>query len=246
MPSTKNVPLGVNLLAKCFGSCCQLASSEKFYKTSVLILTFISYMAYHLSRRPLSVVKNVLNRNCSSLVPPAGSSMANDSNWCNWEPFDGDDANTWLGALDSAYLVSYALFMYVSGFVAERCHLRYFIALGMIGSALLTYIFGLAYYYDIHSIWFFAIVQIISGALQTTGWPATFACVGHWFGPNSSRGIIFGIWNSHAFVGNILGAAIAGAYVDRNWGDSFMVPAIITAGCGFLMWLFLAPCTGKV
>lgn len=94
----------------------------------------------------------------------------------------------------------------------------------------------------LHRMWYFAIVQVVGGALQTTGWPATVACVAHWFPPKKSRGVIFGLWNSHTNLGNILGAAIAGAFVQYNWGLSFIVPGIIIAAAGFIMFIFLAPC----
>ncbi|XP_034140953.1 glucose-6-phosphate exchanger SLC37A2-like, partial [Drosophila guanche] len=71
-------------------------------------------------------------------------------------------------------------------------------------------------------------------------WPAVVACIGHWF-HKSSRGVIFGLWNSHTSIGNILGAIIAGAFVEYNWGLSFIVPGVIMAVAGFLVFLFLTP-----
>lgn len=41
------------------------------YKYSVLVLTFITYAAYHASRKPISVVKIVLYQNCSEVTTPA-------------------------------------------------------------------------------------------------------------------------------------------------------------------------------
>lgn len=52
-------------------------------------------------------------------------------------------------------------------------------------------------------------------------------------------GLIFGIWNSHTSIGNILGTLIAGYYVESNWGNSFIVPGLIMALMGFLVFLFL-------
>uniref|UniRef100_A0A2H1WDP7 SFRICE_012655 n=1 Tax=Spodoptera frugiperda TaxID=7108 RepID=A0A2H1WDP7_SPOFR len=84
------------------------------YQGSVLVLTFFTYMTYHLTRKPISVVKSVLHQNCSALVPPPGTDP-NDDQWCNWAPFNTADANTLLGTLDSAFLFSYAGAMFVSG-----------------------------------------------------------------------------------------------------------------------------------
>lgn len=54
-----------------------------------------------------------------------------------------------------------------------------------------------------------------------------------------SLGIIFGLWNSHTSMGNILGSLIAGEYVEGDWSLSFIVPGILIAGMGFVTFLFL-------
>lgn len=234
------VPLGIRFCQFYLPSC-KAVSKPAQYKILVLILTYLAYTSYHLSRRPLSVVKTVLVHNCSYVIPKAGQNTSN-IHWCDWKPFDEDNAKSLLGFLDSCFLISYAIFMFVSGFIAERCHIRYFLSFGMILSGIFTYAFGMAYYYQIHNIYFFAIVQIFGGAFQTTGWPAVVASVGNWFGPKSSRGLIFGIWNSHTNLGNILGALIAGAFVEISWGLSFMIPGLIIALVGFIHFLFLVPC----
>jgi len=140
--------------------------------------------------------------------------------------------------LDSAFLFSYAIAMFASGFVAERVSLRYFLSMGMILTGVFTYMFGIARTSNIHSLWYFVIVQIFAGIFQTTGWPGVVALVGRWFG-KSKRGLIFGIWNSHTSIGNILGTLIAAHYVETDWALSFVVPGIIIAAIGFLLFLFL-------
>lgn len=128
--------------------------------------------------------------------------------------------------------------MFVSGFVAERVSLRYFLTFGMLLSAIFTYLFGLAKVYDIHSFWYFVFVQAMAGMFQTTGWPGVVTIVGRWFG-KSKRGLIFGIWNSHTSIGNILGAFVAGYYVERDWSMSFIMPAFIMGIIAFILFLFL-------
>ena len=79
-----SAPVGVKLL-KLTGS--PLFESRTFYKVSVLFLTFLSYASYHLSRRPPSVVKSILNKNCTGLPIPSGVNVtgANVETWCDWE-----------------------------------------------------------------------------------------------------------------------------------------------------------------
>lgn len=128
--------------------------------------------------------------------------------------------------------------MFISGFIAERVSLRYFLAFGMLFTAIFTYAFGLAKIYDIHSMWYFIAVQALAGIFQTTGWPSVVAVVGRWFG-KSKRGLIFGVWNSHTSIGNILGTLIAAKYVERDWSMSFIMPALVMGVCGFILFLFL-------
>lgn len=47
-------------------------------------------------------------------------------------------------------------------------------------------------------------LKIFSGIFQTTGWPGVVTVVGNWFG-EGKRGLIYGIWNSHTSIGNIVG-----------------------------------------
>jgi len=130
--------------------------------------------------------------------------------------------------------------MYINGAIAERSNLRYFLMIGMICAGVCNSLFGIAYYLKIHSIYYFYAVQVVTGLAQSTGWPGVLGTVGHWFGP-SKRGLIFGIWNAHTNVGNIAGAAVAGVFVDYDWGLSFIVPGIIIASVGLFVFLVLVP-----
>ncbi|KAL5289094.1 SLC37A1 family protein [Megaselia abdita] len=237
--SNSMLPCGVQFIQYLASKCCPLLSFRKdiILKSLVLILTYVAYMCYHMTRKPISVVKSVLHRNCSGLIPPDDIS-ANDTTWCDFQPFDTDDASKLFGALDSAFLFSYAIAMFMSGYVAERVSLRYFLSFGMILSGIFTYLFGIAKPSNIHNLWYFIIVQALAGICQTTGWPGVVTVVGRWFG-KSKRGLIFGIWNSHTSIGNILGSLIAAYYVEKDWSLSFIYPGIIMAVVGFILFLFL-------
>jgi len=213
------------------------ALRRELYKFSILVLTFLAYTSYHLSRKPISIVKNShVFLDCEH---------ANVTGTCtSWiEQIDGKtekEAKTYLGLLDTTYLFSYAFFMFGSGFVAERVDLRYFLSLGMIFSGLTTSLFGFAFPFSIHSLWYLLFIQIVTGMFQATGWPGVVSVMANWFG-KGRRGLIMGLWNSHTSLGNILGSLIAGAYVKHNWGMSFTVPGMIIAGMGFIIFLFMVP-----
>lgn len=205
-----------------------------------------------MGRRPLSVVKNVLYRNCtatpdhvdSSLTSQhlSGLSSVDDNPTCSsWAPFDdGHTANQLLAYLDTAFLIAYAVIMFPSGYLAERIDLRYFITFGSAMSGLSLIAFGLAYPLALHSMAYFVIVQIISGAAQSTAWPILVTCISNWFDA-SNRGLVYGIWNSHTSIGNIVGVSLAGLYVERDWSLSFIVPGALMIVVGLMLFLFLAP-----
>ena len=71
-----------------------------------------------------------------------------------------DEADTLLGSLDTTYLLSYAIFMFPSGMIADRLDLRYFLAGGMIGSGIITILFGVGKYLGIHSLIYFIFIQV--------------------------------------------------------------------------------------
>lgn len=240
-----SAPLGLRLVQLAFRKCCATITPETrlaWYRGFVLVSTFLAYTCYHMTRRPLSVVKSVLHQDCRYARPVASIIVTenNSETWCNWAPFDGDDAPHLFSYLDSIYLFTYAACMFASGFIAERMHLRYFLGLGMLLSALSTHVFGMGYSLGIHSFAFYFVVQLLGGAFQSTGWPSVVTSVGNWFG-KKKRGLIFGVWNAHTSVGNILGAYIAGLFVTSDWGLSFVVPAAICGLVGVFVVLFLTP-----
>uniref|UniRef100_A0A3Q3JI49 Glucose-6-phosphate exchanger SLC37A2 n=1 Tax=Monopterus albus TaxID=43700 RepID=A0A3Q3JI49_MONAL len=208
------------------------------YRSFILLLTFLFYTAYHLSRKPISIVKSELHRNCSTVIQPVELNITNNATWCDWAPFDQDNYQTLFGVLDNCFLVAYAIGMFFSGIFGERLPLRYYLSAGMLMSGLFTALFGLGFYWKIHSLWYYAVIQVMNGLVQTTGWPSVVACVGNWFG-KGKRGFIMGVWNSHTSVGNILGSLIAGVFVSTAWGMSFIVPGLIIASTGILCFLFL-------
>ncbi|XP_059176325.1 glucose-6-phosphate exchanger SLC37A2-like [Physella acuta] len=230
----------VPFLIRCLPRAVSYRHRDFAYRWGILFFTFICYTSYHLSRKPISVVKSVLHhKNCST--EPHGKNV-NTSNpyWCDWAPFNVKDYKDLLGALDLCYLFSYAVAMFLSGHIADRMNLRYYLSGGMILSGVFTVAFGLGYYYDVHTLPFYIAMQILGGIFQATGWPGVVACVGNWFG-KGKRGLIMGIWNAHTSVGNILGSVIAGAFVEDEWGMSFVVPGLIIIAVGVLVFLFLVP-----
>ncbi|NXU80838.1 G6PT2 protein, partial [Oreotrochilus melanogaster] len=225
-------------------------SRDQWYRAFIFSLTFLLYASFHLSRKPISIVKGELHKHCAALHEvELGSDKeyaaqiqlvkkTSNVSQCGWEPFDKNNYKQLLGALDYSFLCAYAIGMYLSGIIGERLPIRYYLTVGMLTSGFFTAMFGLGYFYNIHSLWFYIMAQIANGLVQTTGWPSVVTCIGNWFG-KGRRGLIMGIWNSHTSVGNILGSLIAAYWVSTCWGLSFVMPGVIVAGMGIVCFLFL-------
>ncbi|KAJ3695553.1 hypothetical protein LUZ60_000930 [Juncus effusus] len=189
-----------------------------YHQFSALLLTFLSYAAFHASRKPPSIVKSVLSSH---------------------PPFDGPRGPHRLGELDLAFLSVYSVSMFFSGHLADRTDLRKFLSLGMLLSGASTAAFGLGYWFDIQHLSFFLIIQVISGVVQSIGWPCVVAIVGNWFGKSPKRGAIMGIWNSHTSAGNIIGSILASSVLEFGWGYSFLLPGLLITITSLFVFTFL-------
>ncbi len=156
-----------------------------------------------------------------------------------WQPFNNAKiGKSLLGDLDLAFLGSYALGMFVSGHLGDRVDLRHFLTGGMLGSGTCVALFGAAYFWNIHTMGYFVVVQVIGGLLQATGWPSVVSVMANWFG-QGKRGLIMGVWNAHTSIGNIIGSLIAASMLKYGWGWSFVVPGVLMIAVGILIFLFL-------
>ncbi|GLJ46895.1 hypothetical protein SUGI_0989120 [Cryptomeria japonica] len=227
--------------------------SRRTYRYSVLFVTFIAYASYHASRKPSSIVKSVLDPESSVNSFAAASSDRSFSlleNWVfvrnlnktdsstGWAPFNEKGGTALLGEIDVAFLSVYALGMYFSGHIGDRMDLRVFLTIGMVGSGIFVALFGMGYWWNIHSFYFFLVMQMVAGLFQATGWPSVVAVVGNWFGKRK-RGLIMGIWNAHTSVGNICGSLMATSVLQYGWGWSFVLPGAVIAFAGIIVFMFL-------
>lgn len=231
--------------------------SFKTHQTIVLIVTFLAYASYHATRKTTSIVKtaldpqspdaNLLNLSWGSTYSRKPFESKRNS-WIlgnGWAPFNGSDGPILLGDLDVAFLFVYSTGMYFSGHLGDRTNLRYFLTIGMVGTGLFTAFFGVGYWSNIHFFYYYLVVQMLAGLFQSTGWPSVVAVVGNWFGKRK-RGLIMGIWNAHTSVGNITGSLVASALLKYGWGWSMVIPGLMIAFVGLVLFLLLPVSPGDV
>ncbi|KAL2633911.1 hypothetical protein R1flu_005390 [Riccia fluitans] len=271
-------PIGIRVMRKLW----QRDANLHTYRIAVLILTFVAYTCYHASRKPLSIVKSVLDfeeiggnttsversltatyyqympmNNLANRQSAVGGGFyfhhsryssnhssldatgnVSDPNSGGWAPFNQKGGKGLLGDVDLAFLASYAVGMYFAGHLGDRVDLRLFLTGGMAASGFFVALFGVGYWFQIHSLPYYIVVQVCAGLVQSSGWPSVVAVVGKWFG-KSKRGLIMGIWNAHTSVGNILGSLLAAGVLQYGWGWSFLLPGLLQICGGILIFCFL-------
>ncbi|CAA7056004.1 unnamed protein product [Microthlaspi erraticum] len=175
------------------------------------------YASFHAFRKPPSIVESVLG--------PSATSVDD-----GWAPFNGDKGTQRLCELDLAFLSSYAIGMYFVGHLGDRIDLRYFLVFGMMASGILTVVFGLGYWMDVHVLWFYMSVQIVCGFFQSIGWPCVVSVV-TWIDHGCVE-LSHVCWEHRWLV-------IASSVLDFGWGLSFALPGVVVIVSGLLVFCCL-------
>uniref|UniRef100_A0A8C2H3E8 Sugar phosphate exchanger 3 n=2 Tax=Cyprinus carpio TaxID=7962 RepID=A0A8C2H3E8_CYPCA len=192
-----------------------------YHHLLAFLLTFLSYVLLHASRKTFSNVKVSISAQWTPSALQQNGSNSSLSPGETWEEnqlfADVEEATLFLGALDSIFLFSYAVGLYISGVIGDRFNLRYVLSFGLCGSAVTEFVFGtLTEWLHFYNVYFYCILWVINGLLQSTVWPCVVAIMGNWFG-KSGRGFIFGLWSACASVGNILGAFLASSVLKYGY-----------------------------
>ncbi|KAM8974428.1 sugar phosphate exchanger 3 [Pelodytes ibericus] len=216
-------------------------SQYTHHHLAVFLLTFFSYALLHASRKSFSNVKVSIS---SQWTPSCFNStervLTPNATWYDNHLFpDADSATIFLGLLDTIFLFSYAVGLFISGIIGDRLNMRLVLTFGMCSSAITMFVFGtLTEWLHFYNKAFYCVVWIINGLLQSTGWPCVVAVMGNWFG-KSGRGFIFGLWSACASVGNILGAFLASSVLKYGYEYAFLVTASVQFAGGLIIFFGL-------
>uniref|UniRef100_A0A3B5AL20 Sugar phosphate exchanger 3 n=1 Tax=Stegastes partitus TaxID=144197 RepID=A0A3B5AL20_9TELE len=212
-----------------------LSSIFSFYSLIKTLLCLSSYVLLHASRKTFSNVK-------VSISAQWTPSIQNDSapTWEDNHLFaDEKQATLFLGALDSIFLFSYAVGLYLSGVIGDRVNLRYVLCVGLCGSAAVEFVFGtLTEWLHIYNIYLYCGLWVLNGLLQSAVWPCVVAVMGNWFG-KTGRGFVFGLWSACASVGNILGAFLASSVLKYGYEYAFLVTSVVQFAGGVVVFFGL-------
>ncbi len=118
------------------------------------------------------------------------------------------------------------------GFFADRSDARKYVAVGMLLTAGINFLFGAVANY-----WGHLLLWTLNGFVQGMGYGPCTRGLSHWYSARE-RGSIFGGWNiSHNIGGGIAGYLAAKCAEHWGWPSAFYVPGIIaTLGAIYLFW----------
>ncbi|TPP55757.1 Sugar phosphate exchanger 3 [Fasciola gigantica] len=207
----------------------------------VFLLTYVAYALLHANRKAFCNLKPTISRvwtpesqneSLPTLFPPE-----------KWNRrarlFDSDnDAAVFLGVLDSLFMFSYALGLYVSGWLGDRFSHRKVLFFGLLLSSLIIFLFGVvtewAQFYDR---FIYCILWLTNGLSQSTVWPSAVAILNSRLG--NFRGFILGTWSSCASAGNIISDLLVGLLVPFGYHYGFLVPCVVMFMFSFTLYFGL-------
>uniref|UniRef100_A0A672Z4T3 Sugar phosphate exchanger 3 n=1 Tax=Sphaeramia orbicularis TaxID=375764 RepID=A0A672Z4T3_9TELE len=222
-------------------SCCGCLSQYTHHHLVAFLLTFFSYVLLHASRKTFSNVKVSISAQWTpSVQNDSAPAFSPEEIWeSNCLFADEKQATLFLGALDSIFLFSYAVGLYLSGVIGDRVNLRYVLCFGLCGSAAVEFVFGtLTEWLHIYNIYLYCGLWVLNGLLQSAVWPCVVAVMGNWFG-KTGRGFIFGLWSACASVGNILGAFLASSVLKYGYEYAFLVTSVVQFAGGVVVFFGL-------
>lgn len=169
----------------------------RYWRFRVLYATLFGYASYYLVRKSISIA-------IKPIQDELGYTKAQ------------------LGIILTIFGLTYGVSKFINGFVGDRTNPRYFMALGLICSAIINILFGLS-----SSLIAFGIFWILNGWFQGMGWAPCSRTLVQWFSPKE-RGTKFSICNTSTSVGAAAVTFLNGYLVVKyGWRFCFFVPASI-------------------
>ena len=199
----------------------------KAYQWWAYSVTFGAYFMAHFSRKCYSTVKPQLKMEA------------------------GIEQNV-LSEMDSVFMATYALGSFISGRLGDIYRSTTVIAIGLLGSGACLFFMLLGIWFDFEGLsesfgnLFFLATYFVFGFFQSTGGPVGTAIMGNWFCDEESvanRGMIFGTWTCHQYLGDIIAAVCTAGILHFGivYWWALLIPAVCNIGWGLLCMYGLTP-----
>lgn len=175
------------------------------WRYRIFYATYIGYALYYLTRKSLTFTM-------PALMADLGFDKAQ------------------LGLLSTLLASTYGISKFISGILADKSNIRYFMAFGLLASGLVSILFGCA-----SSFYLFAIFWSLNGWFQGFGWPSCTRILTQWYS-KSERGRWWSSLSTSLNVGGAITPFIV-AYCAQAYG--WRAAMIVPGTCGILGGLFL-------
>eukprot|EP00320_Phaeocystis_rex_P006520 CAMPEP_0119056778 /NCGR_PEP_ID=MMETSP1178-20130426/1352_1 /TAXON_ID=33656 /ORGANISM="unid sp, Strain CCMP2000" /LENGTH=445 /DNA_ID=CAMNT_0007037541 /DNA_START=36 /DNA_END=1371 /DNA_ORIENTATION=- len=186
----------------------------------VFLITFLNYAMAHFSRKCYTNVK-------TDLIASGVDKII-------------------LSQMDTAFMFTYAIGSFISGRLGDMFPQNVVIGVGLLGSTLCL---GLIQFFEftdvIHAnyglgFFLFVMAQFVHGLFQSTGGPVNTSIMGNWF-PKKGRGLIFGLWTCHQYIGDIVAALATAAIINAGfaWQYALLLPGVLNGVTGVANFMFL-------
>jgi sugar phosphate permease len=186
----------------------EVAAPRRRVVVTTFVLTWVAYASYYLGRKNLSVVKTRLAT--EGITKPE------------------------MAAIDTGYLIAYALSQVLSGFLGDRIGARRLIGFGMLASAAACVVFGAS-----STALMLFVAFTANGLAQATGWPGTNKAIAD-VTTIETRGRFMGVWSTCYQVGGLVATALATWLLATfGWRQAFFAPAAWIALWGVVVLVAL-------
>ncbi len=144
-----------------------------------------------------------------------------------------------LGTAMTGLSIAYGVSKFIMGSVSDRSNPRWFMTLGLLLTATVTFAFGSipAIYGSLTAI---VVLQSLNGWFNGMGWPPSGKTMVHWWS-TKERGVTVAVWNLAHNVGGALVAKLAllGVILFGDWGAKFYFNAGVAALLAVVVALLL-------
>jgi sugar phosphate permease len=185
---------------------CAEKGSFPYWRMRMLYTMIFGYAAFYLVRQNLSMA-----------MPGMGEEFG-------YSKYD-------LGWITSVFSISYGVGKLVNGYFSDRSDARYFMAIGLFLSAIISLLMGFG-----SGLFFLILFWGLNGCFQSMGWPACARVITHWFSP-TELGSKWAICATSHQLGSMAILGLGGVLIEYfGWRSAFIVPAFVSMGFAFFLF----------
>jgi sugar phosphate permease len=186
-----------------------IAKKYKSWRIRMFLGMYVGYLMYYLTRKNISYI-------APFFINELGLTKMS------------------FGILGSTMAISYGIGKLFAGILADKCNIRTFMALGLIGSSVVNIFFGF-----LQTLPLLVLFWGINGGFQSMGFPPTAKGVVYWFSQNE-RATIWTLFSSSKMGGIALIGVIASFCIAAgDWRAVFYIPGVIGIAVGIGMLFVL-------